>query len=149
MAKNVQLKYAILIYLSLFWGATAYAAEMSLEQGLRSLTAFTLISIFVLSAVGGACATLVRMTSPTAPIVRNLPLEIARDVFCSILAGFLGFLLSSWYKWEVWYPTAIIITVSGYAGSKILEIYMDEGLIPFVKKWLRRLLGIKEEGTTP
>ena len=149
MAKNVQLKYAILIYLCMFWCATAYAAEMSLEQGLRSLSAFTLVSILVLSAVGGAGATLVRMTSATAPLVRNLPLEIARDVVCSILAGFLGFLLSSWYKWEVWYPTAIIITVSGFGGSKLLEIYLDEGLIPFFKKWVRRLLGAKEEGTTP
>lgn len=145
MAKNVQLKYAILIYLGLFWCATAYATEMSLEQGLRSLSAFTLISILVLSAVGGAGATLIRMTSPTAPLVRNLPLEIARDIACSILAGFLGFLLSSWYKWEVWYPTAFIITISGFGGSKILNIYLNEGLIPFGKKWLRRLLGMKEE----
>jgi hypothetical protein len=149
VAKNVQLKYAILIYLALFWCATAYATEISLEQGLRSLSAFTMFAILTLSALGGAGATLVRMTSVTAPIVRNLPLEIARDVVCSILAGFLGFLLSSWYKWEVWYPTAIIITVSGFGGSKVLEIYLDEGLIPFGKKWLRRLLGVKEEGTTP
>lgn len=146
MAKNVQLKYAILIYLSLFWCVAAYAAEITLEQGLRSVSGFTVLAIIVLSAVGGAGGTLIRMASPNAPIVRNLPLEIAKDIVCSILAGSLGFLFSSWYKWEVWYPTAIIITTCGFGGSKILEIYLNEGIIPYMKKFGRRILGIKEEG---
>lgn len=144
MAKNVQLKHAILVYLMLFWCAAAYAAEITLEQGLRSISGFTVIAILTLSAIGGAGGTLIRMASPTAPIVRNLPLEIIKDIVCSIIFGFLGFLFSSWYDWKVWYPTAIIITTAGFAGSKGLEIYLNEGVIPFVKRQLSRFLGAKE-----
>lgn len=148
MAKSLQLKYAILSYLALFWSAAAYAAEISLEQGLKSLSGYTIIAIVFLSAVGGAGGTLVRMASPSAPVVRNLALEITRDVLCSIIAGFLGFLFSSWYEWEVWYPTAIIITSAGFAGSKLLDIYLNEGFIPFVKKWIGRIAGAKEGSST-
>lgn len=151
MAKNLQLKYAILAYLCLFWCGVAYAADMTLEQGLKSISGFMILAILLLSVLGGAAGTLIRMSSPTAPIIRNLPLELAKDVVSSIFAGFLGFLFSSWYNWDSWIPHAIIISSAGFAGSKLLEIYLSEGIIPWVKAlvvWAKeKITGKKEESS--
>ncbi|KAK1548192.1 hypothetical protein Q3G72_001039 [Acer saccharum] len=137
VAKSLQqLKFAVWIYLTLFWCFAAYGADSTLVQGLEAIPLKAALYVLVLSVVGGAAGTLNKLAQPDLQI-RNLPLEIAKDTIMSVVAGMLTFFMTSWISVITFWPQAILITVAGYGGSKVLDLALADGLIP----WLQRVFG--------
>lgn len=148
MAKTLQLKYAIWAYLSLTWSAMAYATENPFVTGLDSIPHKALAYVFGLAIIGGAAGTLTKISRPDT-VVRSLPLEIIKDIASSLVAGLLAFFLTSWSnKFDFWLMAAII-TLAGYGGSKVLDFALVEGLMPWLRDFLRRIFNISppKDGT--
>lgn len=144
MAKSLQLRYAIWAYLLLNWSVVAYAAENSLADGIEAIPLKALAYVFVLSVVGGAAGTLTKLARPDAQ-VRNLSLEIAKDVLTSIVAGMLAFFITMWWKDVNYWLQAGLVTMAGYGGSKVLDVALAEGFLP----WLQRAFGRAQGGNQP
>lgn len=140
MAKSYQLKYAALIYLGVFWCAVAYAAENPLVEGIEAIPGKAVLYVLALSIVGGAAGTLTKLARPDI-VVHNLALEIAKDVLTSIVAGLLAFFFTSWSNSISFWPQAILITMAGYGGSKVLDMALADGFIP----WFQRMFGKTQE----
>lgn len=139
MAKSdLQLKHAALAYLAVFWCSFVYAADNPLVDGLEAIPAKALIYVLVLSIVGGAAGTLNKLSRADI-MIRNLPLEIAKDVFMSLLAGMLMFFFTSWAPSITFWPQAILITFSGYGGSKIIDMMFTEGAFPAIRGLVQRI----------
>lgn len=141
MAKSVQLKWTIWCYLILTWSAVCYAAEArSLTEGLSSIPARDVGVVLVLSIVGGVAGTLVKLTKRDV-IVANLPLEIAKDMMASLVVGLLTFFFTSWWDGVSYWLQAGLIMLAGYGGSKVLDMLLDEGGIPWLRSLFSRLFG--------
>lgn len=142
MAKSLQqLKYAIWAYLSLTWSAMAYAAENRLVDGIESIPPRAIAYVLGLAIIGGAAGTLTKLSRPDTA-VRNLPLEIIKDILASIVAGLLAFFFTSWAdKFDFWLM-AILITLAGYGGSKVLDIMLIDGAMPWFQNFLRRVFNV-------
>lgn len=139
MAKSLQLKYAVWAYLMLTWSAMAYAAENPFVAGLDSIPHKAMAYVFGLAIIGGAAGTLTKLSRPDV-VVRNLPLEIVKDIMASLVAGMLAFFITSWLdKFDFWLMAAVI-TVAGYGGSKLLDFALVEGAIPWLRDFMRRVL---------
>lgn len=138
MAKSLQLKYAVWAYLLLNWSAMAYAAESPFVTGMDAIPQKAFVYVLGLAIIGGAAGTLTKLCNPDI-VVRHLPLEITKDIFASVVAGLLAFFAASWTNKLDFWATAIAITVAGYGGSKVLDIALGEGLLPWVRDFLRRL----------
>lgn len=137
MAKSSsQLKQAIWAYLCVQWSAVAYAAEHPLVAGIESIPLAAMLYVFALSIVGGAAGTLTKLARPEIQ-VRNLPLEIAKDIVASIAAGMLVFFFTSWWKDVNFWLQAALVTMAGYGGSKVLDLALADGFLP----WLQRAFG--------
>lgn len=147
MAKSYQLKTAALAYLGFFWCTLVYAAENPLVAGLESIPAKAILYVLALSVVGGAAGTLTKLTRPDI-VVRHLPLEIAKDVFMSVLAGLLMFFFTSWVPSVSFWPQAILITMSGYGGSKVIDMAFTDGAFPFMRDLVRRVFNITPKDPT-
>ena len=150
MAKSLQLKYAIWLYLLLNWTAVAYAAENTLVAGIESIPAKAIVYVLSLSVVGGAAGTLTKLARPEVA-VRNLPLEICKDIVASVVAGLLAYFFTSWKTGVDFWLQAAIVTICGYGGSKILDVALVDGAMPWLKSFLARVLGVqtKDEGGAP
>lgn len=148
MAKSYQLKMAALAYLGIFWCSFVYAAENPLVEGLESIPAKAMIYVLVLSIVGGAAGTLTKLTRPDV-VVRNLSLEIAKDVLTSVLAGALIFFFTSWQPWISFWPQAILITLAGYGGSKVIDMLFTDGAYPAMRAFVQRVFNIAPTKDTP
>jgi hypothetical protein len=133
---NQQLKCAIWVYLSVFWGYAAYGADNALVQGIESIPVRAVVYVLVLSIVGGAAGTLNKLTQPDVKI-SNLPLEIGKDTLSSVVVGMLIFFATSWVAFITFWPQAICITLGGYGGSKVLDRMLNDGFIP----WMQRVFG--------
>lgn len=143
MAKSLQLKYAIWAYLSLTWSAMAYAAENPFVAGIDSIPHKAVAYVFGLAMIGGAAGTLSKLAKPET-VVRNLPLEICKDILASIVAGLLAFFLTSGLDSVAWWATAAAVTITGYGGSKVLDFALVEGVMPWLKNFMHRVFN-----TTP
>lgn len=144
MAKSLQLKIAILIHLLLTWCTFAYAAEEnSFVAGIESIPLKAIGLVVFISIVGGSASTLTKIARPDV-VVRSLVLEIAKDFVCSVAAGLLVFLFTSWWTWNFW-GQATMILLAGYGGSKVLDFGLAEGFFPA----LSRALGRAPEKITP
>lgn len=147
MAKSYQLKHAALAYLAIFWCSVTYAAENTLVAGLESIPAKALIYVLVLSVVGGAAGTLNKL-SRTDMVVTHLAVEICKDVFMSIFAGFVMFLFTSWTPAVTFWPQAILITFAGYGGSKVVDMIFTDGAYPAIRTFVRRVFNITDKGSS-
>lgn len=137
MAKSLQLKHAIWVYLCFWWSAVAYAAENPLVEGIEAIPLKAMIYVFALSIVGGAAGTLTKLSRPEI-IVRNLTLEITKDIMASLVAGMLVFFFTSWWKEDMnFWLQAAAVTMAGYGGSKVLDLALADGFLP----WLQRVFG--------
>lgn len=145
MAKSLQLKYAIWLYLLLNWTAVAYAAENPLVEGLEAIPGKAIAYVLALSVVGGAAGTLTKLARPDI-VIRSLGLEISKDVATSVLAGILMFFATSWTPWVTFWPQAIAITMAGYGGSKTLDLALNDGFFPWMRSVAQRVLGVKPDG---
>lgn len=139
MAKSLQLKYAIWACLILNWGAVAYAAENPLVAGIESIPLKAVGYVLALSIIGGTAGTLTKLARPDL-MVRNLPLEITKDMLASIVMGLLAFFLSSWFKDVNFWLQAAMITMAGYSGSKGLDMLLIDGAMPWFQDFMRRVL---------
>lgn len=153
MAKSKQLKYAIWLYLLLNWGAVAYAAENSMIEGIESIPAKAIMYVLCLAVVGGAAGTLTKLAKPDT-VVRNLPLEIVKDLFASVVAGMLAYFFTNYKSaggasMDFWLQAAIV-TIAGYGGSKFLDLVLIDGIGPWLKALMQRMLGVTpKEGSPP
>jgi len=137
VAKSLQLKIAILLHLLLTWCTFAYAAEEnSFVAGLESIPLKAIGLVLFISVVGGSASTLTKIARPDV-VVRSLALEISKDMVCSIAAGMLLFLFTSWWTWNFW-GQATMILLAGYGGSKVLDFSLAEGFFPALSRALGR-----------
>lgn len=141
MAKSLQLKYAIWACLILNWGAVAYAAENPLVQGLESIPLKAVGYVLAMSVIGGTAGTLTKLARPDI-IVRNLPLEITKDMLASIVIGLLVFFFTSWWDGVNYWLQAAMITMAGYSGSKGLDMLLIDGAMPWFRQFVQRVLNI-------
>lgn len=151
MAKSLQLKYAIQAYLIINWClfSTAYAAESPFVIGIEAIPAKAFLYVLALSIVGGAAGTLTKLSRPDI-IVRNLPLEITKDIFASVVAGMLVFFFTSWWETVSFWLQSALITLAGYGGSKVLDMMLIDGAMPWFREFMQRVLNIKpKDGPTP
>jgi hypothetical protein len=137
VAKSLQLKIALVLHLLLTWSAFAYAAEEnSFVAGMESIPLKAIGLVFFISVVGGSASTLTKIARPDV-VIRSLVLEIAKDFVCSITAGLLVFLFTSWWTWNFW-GQATMILLAGYGGSKVLDFGLAEGFFPALSRALGR-----------
>jgi hypothetical protein len=142
VAKSLQLKHAIQVYLLLTWLPLAYAAEMDpLVVGLESIPPRAVAYVVGLASVGGIAGTLTKMCKPDTA-VRSLPLEIFKDIFASLVAGMLAFFFMSWSGAFVFWATAIAITMAGYGGSKVLDLMLVDGVMPWFRNLIQRVFNL-------
>lgn len=145
MAKSSnQLKYAVWAYLLVQWSAVAYAAEHPLVAGIESIPLTAVLYVFALSIVGGAAGTLTKLARPDI-VVRNLVLEISKDIVASVAAGLLVFFFTSWWDNVNFWLQAAAVTMAGYGGSKILDLALADGFLP----WMQRAFGRAGNGELP
>lgn len=153
MAKSFQLKHAVWVYVFLNWSAVAYAAENTMVEGIESIPAKAIAYVLSLSIVGGAAGTLTKLARPDVA-VRNLPLEITKDIFASVVAGMLAYFFTNWKStggvaMDFWLQAALV-TIAGYGGSKILDLVLVDGFVPWIKSFLQRVFGIvPKDGSGP
>lgn len=154
MAKSgAQLRWAFRFYVMLTWSAVCYAAEVrTLSQGLSTIPVQDIGIVLVLSVVGGATGTLVKLTKKEVVIV-NMMLEVAKDTMASLVVGLLAFFFTSWWEGISLWAQAGLILLGGYGGSKVLDVMLDEGGIPWLRMIFSRLLGkpdvVKPQEETP
>lgn len=141
MAKSLQLKYAIWACLILNWGAVAYAAENPLVQGLESIPLKAVGYVLAMSVIGGTAGTLTKLARPDI-VVRNLPLEITKDMLASVVIGMLVFFFTSWWAGVNYWLQAAMITMAGYSGSKGLDMLLIDGAMPWFRQFVQRVLNI-------
>lgn len=141
MAKSLQLKYAIWACPILNWGAVAYAAENPLVQGIESIPAKALGYVLSLSIVGGTAGTLTKLARPDL-VVRNLPLEITKDMVASIVVGMIVFFVTMWWEGVNFWLQAAMITMAGYSGSKGLDMLLVDGAMPWFRQFMQRVFNI-------
>lgn len=141
MAKSLQLKYVAWFCLALSWCTVATATENQLVAGVAAIPFDAIRNVLVLSSLGGMGATLTRICQPDT-IIRNMPLEIFRDAVVSILAGTLMFSFTSWIPSVVsFWPQVILITVAGYCGGKIIDVF-GNGTVSWLEMMFRRVFGL-------
>lgn len=119
----------------------AYAAESPFVAGLDAIPPKAIIYVLGLAIIGGAAGTLTKLCKPDT-VVRNLPLEIVKDLMASIVAGLLAFFFTSWASALGFWIMAGSITLAGYGGSKVLDIALGEGLLPWVRDFMRRVFNL-------
>lgn len=148
MAKSLQLKYAIWAYLLLTWSAFAYAAENPFVAGIESIPPRAVAYVLGLAMIGGAAGTLAKLSRPDT-IVRSLPLEIFKDILASLVAGLLVFFLASWADRLDFWLVAALVTMAGYGGSKVLDTALGEGLMPWMRSLMQRVLNVQPPKDAP
>lgn len=138
MAKSLQLRYAAWYILIVQWAgwSTAYAAENPLVTGIEAIPIKAFIYVLALSIIGGTAGTLAKL-SRNDIVVRNLPLEIAKDIVASLVAGLLVFFFSSWWESINFWLQAALVTMAGYGGSRVLDVALVDGFFP----WMQRVFG--------
>lgn len=141
MGKTLQLTHAIWLYVLVTWSAACYAAEsITLAKGLGSIPLADIGTALFLAIIGGVTGTLVKLSRLNHGVT-NLALEITKDVMSSLVVGLLAFFFSNFFKWiDVWAQAGGIL-LAGYGGSKVLDVMLDDGAIPWLRVFFNRLLG--------
>lgn len=140
MGKSIQLKLCALVHLLIIATAFAYAADANeFVAGIEAIPLAAFKYVAVLSFAAGTGATLIKVARPDV-IVRSLPLEIAKDLFCSVIAGVLVFGFTSWVGLTMW-PQLILILMAGFGGTQVLDVALAKGFFPWLSSVLGRLSG--------
>ena len=143
MAKSVQLKRVLAVYLLCCWCAVVYASELTFAQGIDSVPFKAIGFIFILSVFGGMAGTLPKLVNPDIK-VRNVWLEMAKDIVASIVAGFFIFFITTWQEWS-WALQCGLILIGGVGGTKVLDYALAKRLFPV----LDRLFGENPAAVVP
>lgn len=107
------------------WDASASAAT-SFASDLSSIPLDGVVVAITLSLVGGAAGTLQKIASPDVAI-KSLPLEIAKDILVSLVAGLVTYSLCAWQEIPLLLQPGCI-TIAAYGGSRVLERYLSAGI---------------------
>jgi hypothetical protein len=140
VGKSIQVKLCALVHLLIIGTAFAYAADANdFVAGIESipLDAFKYVAMVAFAA--GTGATLIKVARPDV-VVKRLPIEIAKDLFCSGLAGMLVFFFTSWVGLTIW-PQLILILLAGFGGTQVLDVALAKGFFPWLSTVLGRLSG--------
>lgn len=130
VAKNVQLKRVLWAYLLFCWASVVYASELTFAEGIDSIPLKAIGYVLVLSIVGGMGATLPKIVNPEI-VIRNVPLEVVKDVVCSIVAGLIIFFTAIEMGWS-WSLTCLLILLGGAGGAKFIDLLLNNGFFPRV-----------------
>lgn len=139
MRDCLQLKKVFSVWLMAMWTASAWAASTAFTGDLSSIPPAAVAVAVALALVGGATATLQRIANPET-VIKNLWLEVARDILSSVVAGLITYFVCAWQAFPALLQAGII-TVAGYGGARVLERYLSAGLTRIDG------LGVKPEGT--
>lgn len=107
------------------WAASASAAT-SFASDLSRIPLDGVAVAITLSLVGGAAGTLQKIASPDV-VIKSLPLEIAKDILVSLVAGLVTYSLCAWQEIPLLLQPGCI-TVAAYGGSRVLERYLSAGI---------------------
>ena len=135
MGATSQMKKAFWAWIGLIWCSTAYAAQNSFSDGIESIPGKAIGYAVALAFIGGFTATTTKIAKADI-IFKNIWLEMLKDIMCSLFAGLCVFLLTSWVGalYCPFYLQAALISLSGYAGSRIIERAVENGLLPWVDR---------------
>lgn len=148
MPKNRQVTEALVGYLLALWGVSVFAADGSaFAEGMRSITREVVLGVLVLSGAGGLAGTLSKVCNPEKPI-RNVALEMAKDMVGSIVLGTLVFCFTVWIEWLSFGAQAGLIILAGVGGSKALDRLVDTRLNGALDSILDRVLGKPKDGAS-
>lgn len=139
MRDCLQLKKVLWAWLLAIWSASAWAANASFTSDLASISPTAVAVAIALSLLGGANATLSRIANPDT-VIKNLWLEVTRDILSSVVAGLITYFVCAWQAFPALLQAGII-TIAGYGGSRVLERYLSAGMNRIDR------LGGKPEGT--
>lgn len=116
---------------AMLWGVTFTAAVRAEGIGYRigsdlaSIPFSAYVIVTLLSGIGGFVSTLIRLSNePDEKLVR-WKLLVLRDMAASLLAGIVVFFWSESARWET-AQAAIMITLAGFGGTKVLDILVDK-----------------------
>ena len=122
-----QIPHLISLYL---WFVTAAHAQDRLSRGLDDLSPAAIGVAICLSGLGGLAFTLSKLgdklTSDNLLAPENRKPVTFRVLGCvasSLVAGLATYFCAEWLKWDV-FLEALMITVSGYGGSGVLNVYL-------------------------
>lgn len=116
MFQLIQLCWTVL---GLTWMTAAYAAEITFHTEILKLPPAALWLTAVLALVGGLASTLRKLSDPNT-VVKSVPLEIAKDLMASLVAGLLSFFLGQSQGLSALLQAGLI-TLSGYSGSRAID----------------------------
>ncbi|ATQ74872.1 MULTISPECIES: phage holin family protein [Massilia] len=107
------------------WDTSAIAAT-NFASDLSSIPLDGVAVAVTLSLVGGAAGTLQKIASPDV-VIKSLPLEIAKDILISLVAGLVTYSLCAWQEIPLLLQPGCI-TIAAYGGSRVLERYLSAGI---------------------
>ncbi len=134
MPSRLQLKQFVGIWLLLFWATAAFAAQATFANDVTDIPPAAIAISCLLAIIGGAAYTAQKIADP-ATVVKNVTLEIVKDLLTSVVVGLCIFCLGSYLNWAS-VVQAGLITLGGYGGSRVLE----PAVAAFIN-WLGRLGG--------
>ncbi|CUI05749.1 phage holin family protein [Massilia sp. P8910] len=124
--RTLQLKHRLCWTWLLSSWATGATAATSFASDLSSIPLDGVAVAVALSLVGGAAATLQKIASPEV-VIKSLPLEIAKDILISLVAGLVTYSLCAWQEIALLLQPGCI-TIAAYGGSRVLERYLSAGI---------------------
>lgn len=137
MANNVQLRLAIWTYLISSCCVT-YAAELSLSDGLDTLTV-KLISVSLGFAVlGGMASTIPKIIDPKV-VVANKAAVMFKDIVWSFFAGMVILFFCIWRELP-WPLTYLLILVGGAGNAKIVDLAVNNKLAETMFSIIERIM---------
>lgn len=140
MGKSIQLKLAALVHLFITGIVIAYAAESkAVVAGIESIPLESVRWVAGVSFAFGSVATIIKVAKRDIAI-KNLPLEIIKDLVSSVAAGVLVFAFTSWIELSMW-PQFILIMLAGFGGTQVLDVALAKGFFPWLNAILGRLSG--------
>ncbi|MGO4302282.1 phage holin family protein [Cupriavidus sp. RAF12] len=120
MSQLIQLCWTVL---GLAWVTAAYAAEITFHTEILKLPPAALWLTTILALVGGLASTLRKLSDPNV-VVKSVPLEVAKDLMASLVAGLLSFFFGQSQGISALYQAGLI-TLSGYGGSRAIDWIME------------------------
>ncbi|AJD82928.1 hypothetical protein PJWF_00034 [Achromobacter phage JWF] len=116
---------------AMLWGVTFTAAVQAQGIGYRigadlaSIPFSAYVIVVMLSGVGGFVSTLIRLSNESDEKLARWKLFALRDMASSLLAGIVVFFWAESSQWDS-ARAAIMITLAGFGGTKVLDILMDK-----------------------
>lgn len=140
MGKSIQLKLAALVHLFTTGIVIAYASEAKdFVEGIEAIPIEAFKYVAGVAFAFGSAATLIKVARRDI-IIKNLPLEILKDLVCSVAAGMLVFAFTSWIGLSMW-PQFGLIMLAGFGGTQVLDVALSKGFFPWLNQVLGRLGG--------